>query len=334
MKVGVAGAGRIGSRHAAVLAAHPEVTEVVLFDPVGARAESVARTLGAAAVTSVDQLFAQDLDALAIATTTGAHAELIEASAAASVACFCEKPIALDSARTREVQQVVVEYGARVQIGFQRRFDVGYRAAREAVRSGELGELRRCHIISADPAPSSPEFIAASGGMFRDLSIHDLDIVRWVSGREVVEVYVAGANRGASSFTDAGDVDECAGVLVLDDHTLVTMQGSRYNGAGYDVRMEVSGTLGTHMVGLSDRTPLRSAEPGVTFPGGMPWTMFWERFEPSYAAQLYAFVDMTAGRCDSPCSVTDALQSLYAAEALELSRREHRPVRVAEVQPG
>jgi predicted dehydrogenase len=331
MRIGIAGTGRIGALHAAALAAHPDVRELVVHDADTARAAQVADTVGGSVAASVPELFGARLDAVVIATATSAHADLIETASAAGVPVFCEKPVAPDAKRTQQVLEHVSASGVPVQVGFQRRFDRGYAAARGAVQAGDLGELRRVHLVSADPAPPGAAYIATSGGIFRDLHIHDFDILRWVTGREVAEVYAAGANRGEAFFAAAGDADECVTILVLDDGTLATLQGSRYNGAGYDIRMEIAGTRATHVVGLSDRSPLRSAEPGVTFPAGAPWGPFWERFEQSYSAELHAFIDMAAGRRDSACTVADALQAFYVADAAELSRCEHRPVRVAEV---
>jgi myo-inositol 2-dehydrogenase / D-chiro-inositol 1-dehydrogenase len=331
VRVGIAGTGRIGARHARVLATHPDVTELVLNDDVEQRAREVAAEVDGTVATSVAELFEAKPDAVLIATATFAHADLIEAASDAGVPVFCEKPVAQSAARTEEVLRHVTKTGVPVHVGFQRRFDPGYVEARRRVQAGEMGEVRRVHLITADPAPPGPEFIPTSGGIFRDCHIHDLDILRWVTGREVVEVYAVGANRGANYFREADDVDESAALLVLDDGTLATMQGSRYNGAGYDVRMELAGTDGTHVVGLADRSPLRSTEPDTTFPVGEPWVIFYERFGAAYTAELTAFIDMAAGRRESPCTVLDGLKAFYAAEAADLSRREHRPVRVEEV---
>ncbi|WP_345682026.1 Gfo/Idh/MocA family oxidoreductase, partial [Streptosporangium roseum] len=142
-------------------------------------------------------------------------------------------------------------------------------------------------------------------------------------------VYATGSNRGEAFFAEAGDVDNSAALLTLDDGTLVTLQGSRYNGAGYDVRMELAGTLRTRAVGLDPRAPLTSAE-GLQ-PPGEPWPDFVTRFEAAYIAELGAFLGAARGETDSPCTVEDALAALYLAEAAELSRHEGRPVRTAEV---
>ncbi|NKQ55023.1 Gfo/Idh/MocA family oxidoreductase [Amycolatopsis sp. K13G38] len=331
MRVGIAGTGRIGAGHAMVLAAHDDVTELVVFDEDRDRASAVAAKANGVVAASLNELFDANLDGLVISTATSAHAELIEAAVKAGVPAFCEKPVAIDAERTKQVLELVSANDVPVQVGFQRRFDKGYAAGREALRNGELGDLRRLHLISGDPAPPPESFIVTSGGIARDLHIHDFDILRWVTGREVVEVYSIGANRGADYFAKAHDPDESVGTLLLDDGTLVTFQGSRYNGAGYDIRMEIIGTEANHVVGLTDRTPIRSAEPGVEFPAGPAWTLFWDRFEPAYAEELRTFIDVAAGRCENPCTVEDALQASYIAEAVELSRREHRPVRIQEV---
>jgi myo-inositol 2-dehydrogenase/D-chiro-inositol 1-dehydrogenase len=219
-----------------------------------------------------------------------------------------------------------------VHIGFQRRFDAGYVVAREAVQSGSLGWIHTMRSTTLDPSPPAPAYIAASGGFFRDCSVHDFDSIRWVSGHEVREVYALGANRGEDFFLAAGDVDAAAAVLTLDDDTLALISGSRYNARGYDVRLEVLGSQDGLSVGLDDRLPLRSVEPGATFPSGVPYSAFMERFRDAYVAELTAFVAIVAGRARPSCTVADALEAFYIAEACELSRAEHRPVSVDEVR--
>lgn len=332
VRIGLVGAGRIGAAHATVVAAHPEVTELVVADTDGARAAAVAERVGATTAADADALFAARPAGVVVAAPTSEHAKLLVQALEAGIPVFCEKPVAPDVVGTREVLEVAGRTGVPVQVGFQRRFDAGYVAARAALQRGELGELRRVHVVTADPAPPHAAYIPTSGGIFRDCHIHDFDVVHFVTGRAVVEVYASGANRGARFFRAAGDVDESAALLTLDDGTLVTLQGSRYNGAGYDVRMELAGTRATWVVGLDDRAPLHSAEAGVAFPAGPAWPAFWERFSPAYVAEMHAFVDVVAGRRSSACTVGDALAALYVAEAADLSRRTHRPVTVEEVR--
>lgn len=337
MRIGFLGLGRIGSSHAAVLARHPAVEAVVLGDLDPARARAAAARfseegLEAYAAGSIGDTIAGDVDALVVATPTDTHAELITAGIEAGLPVFCEKPVAADLAGTLAVRDAVDAAGAFVQIGFQRRFDAGYRAAREALLAGDLGDLRRVHAITADAAPPDPAYIPASGGIYRDCLIHDFDILRWVTGREIVDVTARGANRGAAFFGEADDVDETVVLITFDDDTLGTVHGSRYNGGGYDVRLEVAGTRGTIAVGLDEHTAVRSAEPATGFPGAAPHATFWGRFEPAYAAELGAFVDLVRDGGPSPCTVEEALEALYVAEAATLSRREGRRVEIAEVR--
>ena len=332
MRIGLLGVGRIGATHAELLARHPEVTELVLGDAVVERAHEVAGRVGVRAVESIDAMFATPLDGLVIATPTTTHADLIERGVAAGLTVFCEKPVATDLRRTVEVAERVAAADGRVQIGFQRRFDQGYRAAKQALDSGVIGTLHRLHLLTADPAPPPAEYIPLSGGIFRDCHIHDFDIALWLTGRQVVEVYATGANRGAAFFAEAGDVDTSVAVLTFADGTLATLQGSRYNGGGYDVRAELSGTRSTLVVGLDDRTPLRSVEAGIAYPGGDPWPDFAQRFQASYAAEMTAFLSYVAGHGPNTCTVAEALEALYVAEAADRSLRDRRPVRVDEIR--
>jgi myo-inositol 2-dehydrogenase/D-chiro-inositol 1-dehydrogenase len=245
---------------------------------------------------------------------------------------FCEKPVAADVAGTKEVVRVVESSGAQVQIGFQRRFDAGFVAARGQVLANKLGWLHTVRAGTLDPAPPPASYVATSGGIFRDCSVHDIDAVRWVTWREVNEVYATGSNRGAAFFGQAGDVYTAAALLSLDDGTLALISATRYNAAGYDVRLELLGSEGSISVGLDDRSPLRSAEPGVSWPAGTAYANFLDRFRGAYVAELEAFVEVVSGRAANPCSPADALETFYVAEACELSRRQRRPVNMEEVR--
>jgi myo-inositol 2-dehydrogenase / D-chiro-inositol 1-dehydrogenase len=186
--------------------------------------------------------------------------------------------------------------------------------------------------LGAEAADTPAAYVAVSGGIFRDCGVHDFDSIRWVTGREVVEVHATGANRGDQLFTEAGDVDTSAAVLTLDDGTLVLVSNSRYNPRGYDVRMELHGARDSIAVGLEDHLPLRSVEPGVTFPFGEPYRFFMDRFLAAYRAELEAFCEVVARRRPSPCTVADALEAGWIAEACTTSLRVHRPVRMEEVR--
>ncbi|HEY1622986.1 MAG TPA: Gfo/Idh/MocA family oxidoreductase [Streptosporangiaceae bacterium] len=332
MRIGLIGAGRIGAFHAATLRGLPGVDSVVISDADLARAQDVARRLGTETADSAQDLLAAGVDALVIATTTGTHPELIRLGVEKGLPVFCEKPVAPDIDGTLEVIKQVSGGTSAVQIGFQRRFDAGFRAARETARDGTLGWLHTIRSTTLDAAPPPADYIPGSGGIFRDCAVHDFDAIRWVSGREVTSAYAVGANRGEEFFKAAGDVDTASAMLTMDDGTIALVSCTRYNAGGYDVRLELLGEKGSVCAGLDDRMPLRSADPGVTFPGGPAYRQFMERFHDAYVAELTAFTDVVAGRVPSPCTPQDALEAFYVAQACELSRHRGEPVQIREVR--
>lgn len=332
MRIALVGAGRIGAFHAEALSRTADVGELLIADADGARASALAGLLGAKACPSVDAAFAARPDALVISAATDAHAGLIVRAARSGLPVYCEKPIALDLAGTVGALREVEAAGTVLQMGFQRRFDAGYTAARDAVRTGRLGRLHTVRAITSDAAPPPAAYVPGSGGLYRDCLVHDFDILRWVTGREVTEVYATGSNGGAEFFRAAGDVDTAAALLTLDDGTLATATATRYNGAGYDVRMELAGSADSIAVGVDARTPLTSVEPGSAPAVPLPWDGFLTRFGPAYRAELATFVQVVLGRADNPCSGQDALFALQVAEACELSRREHRAVSLTEIE--
>jgi myo-inositol 2-dehydrogenase/D-chiro-inositol 1-dehydrogenase len=217
MRLGLLGLGRIGEFHADTLASLPMVDSLVVADIIPSLTKKVAERVRAEPAASPDALLKSGLDGVVIAASTDAHPELIVAAIDAGLPVFCEKPLARTIAEGVEVLQRVQASDVPVQIGYQRRFDAAYQAAHDAVAHGELGWLHTVRSTTLDPAPPTPEYVAASGGIFRDCGVHDFDIIRWVTGREVVEVYATGSNRGAEFFAAAGDVDTAAAVLTLDD---------------------------------------------------------------------------------------------------------------------
>ncbi|MEV6773687.1 Gfo/Idh/MocA family oxidoreductase [Nocardia sp. NPDC051030] len=332
IRVGLAGTGRIGTSHAETLRILPGVGTVIVADADAERARATADKLEVEFAADIDTLFASDLDALVVTTATDSHPELITAAVDRGIPVFCEKPIAADITGTLAVVERVSGSTVPVQIGFQRRFDAGYRAARAAVSSGELGWVHTLRATTLDPAPPPAEYIPRSGGLFRDCGVHDFDIIRWVTGREITEVYATGANRGEKFFVDAGDVDTAAVIMRLDDGALATVSLSRYNGAGYDVRLEALGSQGNAIVGLDDRAPLHSVEPDYP-PSPLPaYPGFMDRFQGAYTEELATFIGVATGQLMNPCPPGEALEAFYIAEACELSRREGRPVQVAEVR--
>ncbi|MGW0393628.1 Gfo/Idh/MocA family protein [Streptomyces sp. NPDC003042] len=331
MRIGLIGTGRIGSFHAAALARHPDAGSLLLADADAGRAARLADRLGATAAPTVEQIFTWGVDAVVVACATEAHGELVVRAVRAGLPVFCEKPVTPDLTRTLAVLREVAAADGVLQVGFMRRFDAGFRTARELVRSGALGRLHAVRTMTADPAPPTAAYLATSGGLYRDCLVHDFDMVRWVTGHAVAEVYATGSDAGPALFREAGDIAAAAAVLTLDDGTLVTCTGTRCNGAGYDVRMELSGELDQVSAGLDDRTPIASTEPHGPPPASKPWTGFLERFAPAYEAELAAFVQLVRGEGPNPCDGREALEAFRVAEACERSRRERRPVRLDEL---
>ncbi|AZS83695.1 Gfo/Idh/MocA family oxidoreductase [Streptomyces griseoviridis] len=332
MRIGILGLGRIGAFHAETLSGLDAVDSLVLADPFADAAKAAAERFGGEVADSPEAVLAAGVDGVVVAAATDAHPALIVAAVEAGIPVFCEKPVARTMGEGVRVLAAVKDSGVPIQIGYNRRFDAGFVAARAAVRAGELGELHTVRSTTLDPAPPPAAYIAASGGIFRDCSVHDFDIIRWVTGREVTEVYAVGGNRGAEYIAEAGDADTTGAILTLDDGTIAVVSNSRHNARGHDVRMEVHGFKDSIAVGLEDRLPLRSVEPGVTFPAGTPHDFFMDRFAAAYRAELTAFTEVVAGTRRSPCTIEDALEAGWIADACTLSLQEHRPVTIAEVR--
>src|SRR6266508_3441553 len=330
LHVGVIGVGRIGAFHVESLRALDGVSALTLADADATRALQVARDLDANAAETPEALVDAGVDALVIATATAGHAPLLRLAAAAGIPAFCEKPVALDLAAIDDVLEEVSRAGILVQIGFQRRFDAGYRAARDAVATGTLGNLLAVRAATHDPAPPAEAYIATSGGIFRDLSIHDFDAIRYVTGEEIVEVYADGAVRETEWFARYDDVDAAVAALRLSGGALGIVSGARHDPLGYDVRLELFGAAESIVVGVDSRSPIRSVEPGATQPG-VGYRNFVERFEQAYREELAAFVETVRAGGKSACSLEDARAALSVALAADRSRTERRPVRVEEV---
>ena len=332
MRLGLIGLGRIGKFHAATLRDLPVVESLVVTDPVAAATADVVEKFGVEAADSPAALLASGVDGVVIAAATPAHPDLILAALEAGVPVFCEKPVTADPADSVEVLRRTEQTGIPVQIGYPRRFDTAFVAARDAVRNGDLGWIHTVRSTTLDPAPPPDGYLRASGGIFRDCSVHDFDAVRFVTGQDVVEVYATGSNQGAPIFAEIGDVDSAATVLTLASGALAVVSNTRYNARGYDVRMEVHGSADSVAAGLEDRWPIRSTEPGVTFPAGTPHSFFMDRFAAAFRSELAAFTELVAGRIPSPCTVADAVEASWIAEAATRSLTEHRPVTLDEVR--
>ena len=326
MKIALVGAGRIGRLHATLVAGQPEVDEVVVSDVDPVRAAETAAAIGGRVAPTAEQAM-DGADAVIVSASTDAHAGLVRAAVERGLPTFCEKPLAFDLPETVELVDQIEARGAVVQVGFQRRFDPAYREARRLVESGELGTVYLVRLIAHDKEPPPDAYIPVSGGLFRDSSIHDFDALRWVTGQEVDEVYAAGSVRGFPVFERYRDIDTGAAILRLADGTLGVLSQTRHDPRGYDVRMEIVGSLDAVTVGLGQRTPLRSLEPDGPALAGPAWQTFLTRFEIGYRDELMTFLRVARGEISSPCTARDALQAMRIAVAAGRSRNEHRPIR-------
>ena len=329
MRIGLLGAGRIGRKHAEALASLDAIDELLIGDVNETAAAEVAAKVGGRSAPTEDVMAASD--AIVIAAATDAHAPLVRAGIERGIAVFCEKPLAgtLDEAiaLAREVEQS----GIRFQLGFQRRFDAGYREARRLIQSGELGTLYCVQMAGHDPAPPPESYIPVSGGLFHDFSVHDFDVLRWLTGSEVVEAYADGSVRGFPVFEKYDDIDTGVAILRLDSGALVAMTVARHDPRGYDIRTELFGSRDSVSVGLGPRQAIRSVEPGVPEPEGPPWPNFQERFADAYHDEIVGFLDVARGIAASPCTARDGVEAARIAEAATRSRREHRPIRLDEI---
>jgi myo-inositol 2-dehydrogenase/D-chiro-inositol 1-dehydrogenase len=328
MRIGVAGVGRIGTMHAAHLASLDPVDEVVLYDPVDGRAETAARALGKARAAGTVAALLGESDGVVVATPTDTHPALVRACLAAQTPVLCEKPIAGDLATMTELVGEIEDAGTPVLVGFQRRFDPAVVELRRRIADGELGPIYHVRATGFDANPPDLAYLPTSGGIFRDLMIHDLDAVPWLVGEPVTEVHASGSVLVDHAFAEADDVDNAVVLLRFAGGAHAVLQAGRHDPLGYDHRIEVLGGKDSVAVGLDPRTPLTSLEPDGPQVAPDAYPGFPERFRRAYLNEMLVFTDVLGGRADNPSPARDSLVSLRLAEACERSRRTGLPVRL------
>ena len=320
----------MGLTHLRNLVGIPGVHVRVVADHNRAHAEDGAALVHAERATDeiAAAIGAADVDAVLIATPTGTHAELIEQCARAGKPVWCEKPVALTLADTQRVLQTVEAANVPVMIGFMRRFDPGYAAAKRAIDAGEIGRVERFRALSCDFTPPPLGFIRTSGGIFVDMSVHDIDLARFLVG-EVEEVSAWGGALIDPGFAEAGDVDTAVAMLRFANGALGVIEASRRTTWGYDIRTEVAGSLAKLVVEAHQKTPLlTSRDLGYA---GTHYQSFPDRFEAAYRAELEYFCACLRADAPPEPGVRDALESLRVALAATRSLQEGRPVRVSEI---
>lgn len=330
--LGLIGLGRIGAFHAETLTNLPGLDQLVITDERPDVVRQVATKYAATPVDSVDELLSSGIDGVVVAAATPAHAELTLAAVQRGIPTFCEKPVASTAAESARVADAIARTGVPVQIGYQRRFDAAFAAAKAAVDSGALGSLHTVRSTTMDPAPPPLDYIKGSGGIFRDCAVHDFDTLRWITGQEAVEVYATGSVQGDPLFSEYGDVDTAAVIIRFDGGALGVVSNARYNGRGYDCRLEVHGFDDSVAAGWDQGVPFRNTDPQNDFPTGQPHNFFMDRFTDAFRTELAGFVGAVKGGPILGATVADAVEVAWIAEAATESLRRGAPVSIKEVR--
>jgi myo-inositol 2-dehydrogenase / D-chiro-inositol 1-dehydrogenase len=328
LRIGVLGVGRIGEMHAGIISRQTSGAVLAgVADALPAAASRVARNLGVEVFAAADLIASPDVDAIAVCTSTDTHVDLIIAAAAAGKAIFCEKPVSLDAGEVDRALAAVDAAGVPLMVGFNRRFDPGHRAVRDAVASGAVGDVRIVRITSRDPAPPPIDYIKVSGGMFMDMTIHDFDMARFIVDSPIVEVFATGQVLVDPAIGLAGDIDTAVVVLKHENGATTVIDNCRQAAYGYDQRVEAFGSAG---MALSDNHRQNHAavydSEGVNS-SNLPY-FFLDRYVPSYVNEWAAFVEYVRDGGPSPVPGSAGRAPVVLAQAAWRSVREGRPILV------
>ena len=324
-KIALIGAGRIGAIHAANAQAHPKLHLACVVDPVATSAEAVARDTGAAVASLADVLADPAIEGVIVASATDAHLDHCLQAHAAGKAIFCEKPLDLDLARARAAAADLA--GARLFLGFNRRFDPNFRALQARLADGSVGVLETLQITSNDPAPPPVAYVRVSGGLFKDMAIHDFDMARWLLGEEPAEVFAWGVSLVDPAIGAAGDIDTARTLLKTASGKLCAIANSRRSGFGYDQRIEAYGSAGmVRADNVTESTVQVWTEAGAA--ADRFQTFFLDRYRDAYRAEMDHFADILAGDFKPAIGYADGIAALALAEAAAQSLQTGRPVRL------
>jgi myo-inositol 2-dehydrogenase / D-chiro-inositol 1-dehydrogenase len=329
-RFGLLGAGRIGKVHARAIAGDPGARLVAVADAIPAAAEALAAEHGAETRTIDAIEAARDINAVVICTPTDTHAHLVERFARAGKGIFCEKPVDLSLARVRDCLRVVEDTGATLMVGFNRRFDPDFNALKAAIDGGRIGAVEMVTLTSRDPGPPPYDYIERSGGLFRDMTIHDFDMARWLLGEEVETVLAAASVLVDPEIGRRGDYDSANVILTTASGRQCTITNSRRATYGYDQRIEVLGSRGAVAAANTRLANIEIAtEDGFTRPPLLDF--FMTRYTAAYAAEIAAFVAALRDGTPPPATGHDGLMALALADAALKSVAEGRAVRLAEI---
>ncbi|MDQ3656485.1 MAG: inositol 2-dehydrogenase [Chloroflexota bacterium] len=326
-RVALIGCGRIGQVHLRNLLAHPERCELAaLVDANEPALRTIATDYRLTNVSTDPSIVFDDptIDAVIIASSTETHATYITEAARTGKSTFTEKPIALDLESTDRALAAVDEAGSRLQVGFQRRFDRGYAAARQAIQNGDLGAIEMIRDAMRDPAPPPLAYLEKSGGLYRDMTIHNFDCVRWLKGEEPVEIFAMASALTGGDVLAGSDIDTSIVSMRFADGSLGSIENSRRSGFGYDVRTEVFGAEGALHVGDSRQTPVRHFDASGVREDHQYF--FLERFRDAYEAEILSFLQAIIDDTDVAVTGADGRAALRLAIMAETSRQLGRPV--------
>lgn len=334
LNVGIIGAGRIGSLHAKSIAYSVPTAKVLgITDVFVENAQKVAKELNISKIYKdyKEMLADSEIDAVLICSSTDTHADIAIEAAQTGKHIFCEKPVDLTPEKVRAVIEAQKKAGVKLQVGFNRRFDHNFAKVKSMVEDGEIGDVHIIKITSRDPAPPPAEYSAVSGGMFLDMTIHDFDMARFLSGSEITEVYANATCLVDTAIGEAGDVDTAIISLKFDNGAVGVIDNSRKAAYGYDQRIEVFGSKGAAVAA-------NETETNVTFMGengvvsDKPLYFFLERYMQSFRDEMLQFVDAVLNNKPTPTTVEDGLYSILVALAAKKSVAEGRPVQLSEIQ--
>ena len=332
IKLAIAGLGRIGKIHLKNLCRNfPEVDVVGVMDVLD-ESKNIADEFNVTYfVKTIHELIAlPDLDGIVICSPTDTHADYVEKAARAGKQIFCEKTLDLSLDRVQEVTAIVEQAGVRLMLGFNRRFDPEFKKIRELVVNGSIGEPQIVKITSRDPGPPPVEYVKTSGGIFLDMTIHDFDMARYISGKQVKEVYAKGAVMVDPDIGKAGDIDTASIILTFEDDTMAIIDNCRRAVYGYDQRLEVFGRKG--MAQAENNFPNNHklyTESGVY--SDLPLHFFLERYDASYNQEMKEFIDALVSGGKMPVDGNEGLMSIAIGLAAKKSVKENRPVRISEI---
>jgi myo-inositol 2-dehydrogenase/D-chiro-inositol 1-dehydrogenase len=330
LNVGLLGAGRIAGVHASAISSHAGSRLEAISDVFPENAEKLAARHGCMVRTTEEIIADDSINAVLIATSTDTHSDLIEAATAAGKAVLCEKPVDLSLERARACRAATAGNGQPIMIGFNRRFDSNFGALKTALDAGEIGKAELLAITSFDPAPPPIDYIRVSGGLFRDMMIHDFDMANFMMGAAPVSITATGSCVVDPAIGQAGDVDTAVVTMRYDDGRIAVIKNSRRAAYGYDQRLEVLGSDGLLQAqNMLENSVVKSTSSGVT--GAKPTYFFLERYMASYAAEWAAFVDAVTAGSALPVTLDDGITALAMAEAATRSAQSGETVSMADV---